>query len=371
MAKEYPPIKIRVCEPDLSEKEIQYVTDAIKSNYVSGFAPPVEKFENEFARKFGAKHAIGVNSGGSALFLAVKALGIGPGDEVIMPSFTMVASPAAATHCGATPVFVDSSEESLNIDPKKIEEKITPRTKAIMPVHIYGEPCDMDPIMDIAKRHNLHVIEDAAEIHGAKYKGKMAGTFGIANCFSLFANKIMTSGEGGMILTNDDNLANVLRHMRSYDFDDNMHFWHKTVAFNMRFPALNAALGSAQLERLDELVEKRRANADYYTAGLKDVPGLRFFPEKPNTYCVFWMYGILAPHRDELIDFLAENGIETRTFFIPMHRQPVYKHLQTNEKFPWADHYGDNGLYLPSSSQLTNEQKDYVIGKIKEFYAKG
>lgn len=354
----------------MSNLEIEYVTEAIKNNYVSGFAPPVKRFEKEFAEKFGMKHAIAVNSGGSALFIVLKALGVKEGDEVIMPSFTMVASPAAASHCGAIPVFVDSSEQSFNMDPKKIEEKITPRTKAIMPVHIYGEPCDMDPIMEIAKKHNLHVVEDAAEIHGAKYKGKMAGTFGIAGCFSLFANKIISSGEGGVILTNDDSLANALNHMKSYDFNDDMHFWHKTVAFNLRYPALNAALGSAQLKRFDELVGKRRTNAQYYINGLKDVPGLTLFPEKPDTFSVFWMFGLLAPKRDELMDFLAENGIETRTFFIPMHRQPVYQHLQKDERFPWADHYGDNGLYLPSSSQLTSEQKDEVVGKIKEFYQK-
>lgn len=359
-------MKIRVCEPDISELEINYVVDAIKNKEISSIASPVGKLEDAFAEKFGMKYAVAVNSGGSALFLTLKALGIVPGDEVIMPSFTMVATAGAVSHCGATPVFVDSSEKSFNIDPSKIEEKITVKTRAIMPVHAYGEPCDMSKIMDIAKKHNLLVIEDTAEAHGAKYKGKLMGTFGEASCFSFYANKIMTTGEGGMILTNNYELTDKLRHIRGYDFDDEKHFWHKTIAWNLRMSALGAALGLAQLKRLDELVLKRRANAKYYLNGLKNIPGLRFFPEPLNTFCVFWMFGLLAPRRDELMEYLAKNGIETRTFFIPMHAQPIY-----NDKgdFKWADHYGANGLQLPSASHITKEQKDEVIEKIKEFYA--
>ncbi len=359
------PVKIHVCEPDITELEIKYVTEAIKSTEVSSIAPPVHKLENAFAKKFGMKHAIAVNSGGSALFLALKAMGIGPGDEVIIPDFTMIATAAAVSHCGATPIFVDASEKSFNIDPAKIEEKITECTRMIMPVHLYGEPCDMDPIMAIAKKHKLLIVEDAAESHGAKYKGELTGTFGDASCFSFYANKIMTTGEGGMILTNNDELANKLQHMRGYDFDDEKHFWHKTIAWNLRMSALGAALGLAQLERLDELIEKRRVNAKYYMDGLKSVPGIRFFPEPPDTFCVFWMFGILAPRAEELMDFLGKNGIETRIFFIPMHVQPIY-----NQKgdFRWSDHYGANGLYLPSSSQISKTDKDFIIEKIKEFY---
>ena len=365
------PVKIRVCEPDISELEIKYVTEAIRKTEISSIAPPVRKLENAFAKKFGVKHAVAVNSGGSALFLALKALGIGPGDEVILPDFTMIATAAAVSHCGATPVFVDSSERSFNIDPAKIEEKITSRTRAIMPVHLYGEPCEMETIMEIAKKHKLLVVEDAAEAHGAKYKNKLVGTFGNANCFSFYANKIMTSGEGGMIVTENDELAEKLRHMRGYDFDDEKHFWHRTIAWNLRMSALSAALGLAQLERLDELIEKRRANARYYMNGLKNIPGMRLFPEPKNTFSVFWMFGILAPRSKELITFLAQNGIETRIFFIPMHIQPIYQHLPRKENdFRWSDQYGEKGLYLPSSSQLRNEEKDYVIGKIQEFYGK-
>lgn len=364
------PIKIRVCEPDIGDLELKYVTEAIRNNEISSVAPPVRRFEEAFAKRLGMKYAVSVNSGGSALFLTLKTLGIGPGDEVIMPSFTMVATAGAASHCGATPVFVDSQKNHYNIDASKIEEKITPRTKAIIPVHIYGQPCDMDEILEIAKKHNFLVIEDAAEAHGAKYKGRDAGAMGIAGCFSFYANKILTTGEGGIIVTNDEKLTDRLRHMRGYDFDDDKHFWHKTVAWNLRMSALEAALGLAQLERLDELVEKRRANAQYYTENLKSIPELTLFEELPETRNVFWMYGILAPDRDGLAEHLAKNGIETRTFFIPMHEQPLYQELPHSQGgFHNASRFGKHGLYLPSSSHLTKETKDAVINAIKEFYA--
>ncbi len=359
------PIRIRVCEPDIGELEVRAVTDAIKNTYISSVAPPVKDFEEAFAKYFGAKYAVAVNSGGSALFLALKAIGVGPGDEVIVPTFTMIATAAAVTHCGARPVFIDSSAESFNMDPGAIETLITPRTKAIIPVHLYGESCDMDSIMEIAERYGLKVIEDAAESHGAKYKGKLTGTFGVAGCFSFYANKIMTTGEGGMIITDDDHLAHRLRHMRGYDFDDLKHFWHRTIAWNLRMSALGAALGGAQLARLPELIAKRRANAEYYTERLKSVKDLSFFLEKPDTFSVFWMYSLLAERRDELMNFLSKNGVETRTFFIPMHQQPVYKQKGS---FPHADRYAELGLYLPSSSHLSNEQKDEVIALVRAFY---
>lgn len=372
MSNSQVPIRIRVCEPDITELEIKYVTNAISNNSVSSVAPPVREFEEAIAARFGTKRAIAVNSGGSALFMALKVLGVGPGDEVIIPDFTMIATAAAVSHCGATPVLVDSTHDHYNIDATKIEAKLTGRTRAIMPVHIYGQPCDMDVILDVAMRHSLPVIEDAAEAHGAKYKGQFAGSMGYAGCFSFYANKIMTTGEGGMILTNDDNYADRLGHFRGYDFDDSQHFWHKTIAWNLRMSALEAALGLAQLERLDELIKKRRGNAAYYSERLKDIPGVIVFPERPDTFNVQWMYGIVVPDRDGLMDFLAMNGIETRTFFIPMHEQPVYRGIYEERygEFKNASHFGANGLYLPSSSQLPDSSKDFVIEKVREFYAK-
>jgi perosamine synthetase len=203
---------IRVCEPSISELEREYVRQALNSNWLSSIAPPVALFEEAFAKRFGAKHAVAVNSGGSALFLALWALGIRPGDEVIVPTFTMVASAGAVTQCGATPIFVDCEPDTANLDVSKIEERITPQTRAIMPVHIYGHPCDMDAIRALARDYRLFVIEDAAEAHGALYKGKPVGTLGDAGCFSFYANKLITTGEGGMILTDDDKLTTTLRH---------------------------------------------------------------------------------------------------------------------------------------------------------------
>lgn len=362
---------IHVCEPSISELEKKYVNEALDNNWLSSTAPPVANFEAKFSEKFGYKHSVAVNSGGSALFLALHALGITEGDEVIVPTFTMVATAGAVTQCGAKPVFVDTKFGEFNMDPAKIREKITRRTKAIIPVHIYGHVCDMDPIMEIARDYGLKVVEDCAEAHGAKYKGKYVGSFGDAACFSFYANKLMTTGEGGMIVCNSDELAERLRHLRAYDFDDTRHFWHKHIAWNFRMSSLEAAFGLAQLERLEELIEKRRKNAAYYSERLKNVYDIQTYPELENEECVFWMYPILCRfqrvgERDDLMKFLAENGIETRTFFFPMHWQPIY--MDDKEKYPHADVLGNHGLYLPSSSDISDEDKNYVIEKIKEYY---
>lgn len=350
---------IHVCEPSLTALEKKYVNEALDNNWLSSTAPPVGLFEEAFARKFGVRHAVAVNSGGSALFLALWALGVRAGDEVILPAFTMVATAGAVTQCGATPVFVDSEPDTGNIDVAKIEAKITPRTRAIVPVHIYGHPCDMDAIRALARDYALWVVEDAAEAHGALHKGQLAGTFGDAGCFSFYANKLITTGEGGMIVTNDDKLAYRLRGCRAYDFDETKHFWHKHLAWNLRMSALEAAVGRAQLERLDDLVEARRWNARYYRERLEG--RVQVLTEKAYARSVWWMFGILVRDRrtrDGLMEFLAAEGIETRTFFLPMNQQPVYK---TAEPFPVADDLGDRGLYLPSSSHLTAEEKDAVV----------
>ena len=361
---------IHVCEPSVSELEKKYVMEALENNWLSSTAPPVGLFERAFAERFDVAHAVAVNSGGSALFLALWTLGIRPGDEVIVPAFTMVATAGAVTQCGATCVFVDSEPGTGNIDVALIKEKITPRTKAIIPVHIYGHPCDMDPIMAIARDYDLFVVEDCAEAHGALYKGKLVGTFGDAACFSFYANKIMTCGEGGMIVTDDDELAYHLRHRRAYDFDDTKHFWHKRLAWNLRLSSLEAAVGRAQLDRLDSLIDARRRNAAYYTERLEGVVAL--LEEKDYAKPVSWMFGILTKGegtRDGLRKFLAEHDVETRTFFLPMNRQPIYK---THEKFPVADDLGARGLYLPSSSHLSDKEKDVVASLVKTYVtAKG
>lgn len=363
---------IRVCEPDITEKEITYVTDAIKAGEVSSTAPPVNLFEKAFAKKIGVKHAVAVNSCGSALFLSAWALGIREGDEVIVPTFTMAATAYAVSQCGATPVFVEC-EENGNIDIHRIEEKITPKTKAIFPVHIYGHPCDMDVVCAVAKKHNLFVVEDAAEALGATYKGAMTGSLSNVGCFSFYANKLITTGEGGMITTNDDALAEELSKLRGYYLSRGAsRFVHEKLAWNMRMSALEAALGLAQLERLDELVGKRRKNAADYTNGLASLSKYLVFPgEKEDVRNVYWMYGLVLKEegkRDALAEFLKEREVETRPFFTPMHLEPLYR-TEPQEELPVSERLGRSGLYIPSSSHLTVEQKGRVIDAIKEFFA--
>ncbi len=361
------PIKICLSEPDVGELEIKYVTDAIKNKEISSGAPPVKKFEAAFAGKFGVKNAIAVNSCGSALFLAVKALGIGPGDEVVVPTFTMFATPLAATHCGARPVFADSKRNNPNIDPGEIEKKITPRTKAIVIAHLYGEVCDMDAICKISEKHKILLIEDAAEAHGATYKGKLAGTFGVAGCFSFYASKTMTTGEGGMITTNDDGLAEKIRRLREYDIDSRRPYVHILPSWNLRMSALEAALGLAQLQRLDELAERRNRIALHYEEALKNVSGVGFFKSEPGSKRSTWLWSCLAENRDELLKFLSENGIESKIVFIPMHLLPPYK--QTGD-FKNAEYLSNHGISLPSAPNLAPEDQNYIIEKVKEFYSK-
>jgi len=358
-------MKIPVCEPSTTEVEKRWVNKALDENMISSTGSMVDKFEEELAKRIGTDYCVAVNSGGSALFLTLWALGIRSGDEVIVPDFTMVATANAVMQCEAYPEFVDSEYDTGNIDVNKIEEHINHRTKAIIPVHLYGHPCDMDKIMKIADKYHLKVIEDAAEAHGAEYKGKMVGSIGDVGCFSFYANKNITTGEGGAICTNNKALAEELRELRAYYFSPEKHFDHKKLAWNMRMSSLEAAYGLGQLERFNELIIKRKANANYYSDALDkyvDTP-----PEKDYADSVYWMYWIKVKQRDELREFLADNGIETRTGFFGMHTQ---EHLKDGSEYPISDKLAKNSLYLPSASDLTKGQKDYVIEKVKEFYDK-
>jgi len=361
---------IRVCEPDITKLEIKYVTDAITTGHVSSSAKYVGLFEKAFAKKICVKYAISVNSCGSALFLALWGLGIRKGDEVIVPTFTMAATANSVVQCGAKPVFVDC-EENGNIDVNQIEKKINKRTKAIMPVHIYGHPCDMDEIRAIAQKYKLYVVEDAAEAQGSLYKNKVAGSLSDAACFSFYANKLITTGEGGMIVTNNKKLTEECSKLKDYYFSGKNKFLHERLAWKLSLTSLQAALGLAQLERLDELVNKRRANAVYYTNGLSVLKDHLVFPaEKEGVRSVYWMYALVLKKenkRDKLMRHLAQKGIETRAFFVPMHKQPIYKE---NGIYPISEYLGRNGLYLPSSSHLNKKDKDRVIVLIKDFFQK-
>ena len=364
---------IRVCEPFIGSRELELVTDCIKTNWISSRGRYVDEFEEKFARYCGCQYGIGTTSGTTALHLAISSLGIGKGDEVIVPAFTMVSTVFAIVYNGATPVLVDSEPETWNIDVNRIEERITPRTKAILPVHLYGHPCDMDPILKIASAHNLLVIEDAAEAHGADYKGRKAGGMGDVGCFSFYANKIITTGEGGMVVTNNEETAERARTLKDLAFSREKRFLHTDLGFNYRMTNIEAALGLAQFERIEELVEMRRRNARFYNSLLKDVAGVRLPIEKEWAKNVNWMYSILIEDefgmsRDRLMEELKQRGIETRALFIPMHQQPVFLDMGLfhGESYPIAEDLSQRGLYLPSSSGLKEEEMSHICQAIRE-----
>jgi len=365
---------IPVCVPLLGEKELEYVADCIKTNWISSKGKYVEEFEDRFARYCGCKYGITTTSGTTALHLALASIGVGKGDEVIIPAFTMIATTFAVVYCGAKPVLVDSEPETWNMNVDQIEGKITKRTKAIIPVHIYGHPCDMDPIMEIAEEYGLYVIEDAAEAHGAEYRGKKTGGIGDIGCFSFYANKIITTGEGGMIVTNDEKIAERAKYLRNLCFPKERRIYlHSEVGYNYRMTNVQAAIGLAQLERIDELVEMRRRNAYLYNKFLKDIEGLRLPLEKEWAKNVYWMYSILVEpefgmSRDKLMNELRKKGIETRPFFIPMHKQPVFQKMRLfkDEVYPVAEELSEKGLHLPSSPGLSEQEIRYIANAIRD-----
>ncbi len=362
---------IPVCEPTLGGNELKYVTQAVESNWISSAGSFIRDFEARFAEQCGVTYGIACANGTVAMHLAMATLGLEPGDEVIIPTFTMIATANAVTYCGARPVLVDMEPDYWQMDLNMVEAKITPRTRAIVPVHIYGHPTDMDPLRELAAKHGLIVIEDAAEAHGAEYKGRRAGGLGDAAGFSFYGNKIITTGEGGMVTTNNREIARLAWNLRDHAFSHERHFWHKYIGFNYRMTNLQAALGLAQVEQLDAFVAARRRNAAAYTARLAGIPGIRTPGEAPWAKNVYWMYGILVDEqaygmdRDALRKLLADHGIETRTFFIPMHCQPVYWRQYQGERYPVAEDLCRRGLYLPSASSLALDEIEYITDVIR------
>jgi perosamine synthetase len=362
---------IPVCEPTLNGNEAEYVLDCIESNWISSAGKYIPRFEEDFAEACGTRYGVACVNGTVALHLALATLGIGPGDEVILPTFTMIATINAVTYTGATPVLVDSEPVTWNMDLNQVADKITSRTGVVMPVHTYGHPVDMDPLLELAERHGLYIIEDAAEAHGAEYKGRRAGSLGHAGCFSFYANKVITTGEGGMITTDDPDIAQLASHLRDHAFSDERHFWHKYLGFNYRMTNLQAAVGLAQTEQMESFVRARRANAARYTAALQSIPGIVTPPEADWAKSVFWMYSILVEDefgmtRDQLRAYLAEHGIETRTFFIPMHLQPIYYQAFKGQRYPVSEMLCQRGFYLPSASSLTPREIDYITEMVRQ-----
>ena len=365
---------IPVCEPTLEGNESKYVNDCVKTGWVSSSGKYIKNFEEKFADFCNAKYGASCSSGTAAIHLAIEAMGIGKGDEVIIPTFTMIGACNAAIYAGAKPVLVDSEINTWNINPEKIEEKITKKTKAIMVMHTYGHPCDMDKIRRIAHKHNISIIEDAAEAHGAEYKGKKAGSLGDIACFSFYANKIITTGEGGMVVTNNKKWADNAKSLRNHCFGE-PRFLHKKIGYNYRMTNIQAAIGLAQTEKIVEYVEKRRANAKLYSKLLKNVRGLSLPPEAKWAKNVYWMYGLIVKgsfgmNTSSLRNELGKKGIETRTFFIGMHKQPAYKgndkrFPDIGGKYPVSDELEKKGFYLPSSTHLTKAQIAFITDSIK------
>lgn len=368
--------RIPVCEPLLKGNELAYVNEALKTGWISSSGEYVNSFEKAFADYCGLKHGIAVCNGTVALHLALVALGIGPGDEVILPDFTMIASAFAVCYTGAIPVFVDADPGTWNMDANAIERALSSRTKVIMPVHIFGNPCDMAPITQIAEKYSLAVLEDAAEAHGAEYEGVKAGALGTLSAFSFFANKNITTGEGGMVLTNDDDLANKCRYFKNLCFP--LHsprtYLHEDIGFNYRMSNIHAAIGLAQMEHADEYREMRRENARLYASMLSEIPGVILQKVQPSSLPVHWMNGIVIGEeygktRDALIRYLTGEGIDTRLFFNGMHRQPALRKYgcMCQGEWPVSDFLADNGFYLPSASSLKEKDIQRVCESIKRF----
>jgi len=371
-------LRVPIAVPSLCGKELEYIMDCVTSSWISSKGKYVAAFEEKFSEYLGAKYGVAVSNGTVALHLALATLGIGPQDEVIIPTFTMIAAANAVRYMGAKIVLADSELRTWNIDPNKIEKKITGRTKAIMVVHLYGHPANMDLIIKIARDHNLYVIEDAAEAHGAEYKGRKVGAIGDIGCFSFYANKIITTGEGGMLVTNDEELAERARRLRDQAYDMNRRKWliHTGIGYNYRMTNMQAAIGLAQLERIEIFIKTHRENAKLYNSLLKDIPGITLPPEEPWAKNVYWMYTILIDKdyfgisRDDLMRELEKYGVDTRAVFYPIHLQPPYREMFKGERYPIAEYLSERGVNLPSGNTLTKEQVEYVANAIKSIREK-
>lgn len=364
---------IPVFEPLIGKQEIDAVVASLKRGEISGtFGKSIPQFEQEFAEYCGCKYGVAVNSGTSALHLALAAANINPGDEVLVSSSTNIATALAAVHNNAIPIPVDAEDLTWNLDLDLIESLITPKTRAVIPVHLFGHPVDMDRLMEIAKKHNLIVIEDCAESHGATCRGKRTGSFGDMGCFSFYANKVITTGEGGMVITDDELLAERLRSLRNLAFTK-PRFMHKDAGFNFRMTGYQAAMGLVQLNKIDRIISEKRRVAHTYTHYLDKIPGLRLPAELGWAFNVYWMYALVVEPefgltRDQLSETLWENGIQTRTFFCSMNQQPVLKSLPgfRDVPCPVADKLWETGLYLPSAWNLEKRTIRKITDIVRE-----
>ena len=363
---------IPVSAPVLAGNELKYVTDCVESSWISSCGEYVEKFESAFAEFCGARHAVSCCNGTAALHLALLALGVGPGDEVIVPTLTFVATANAVTHCGARPRFADVDPHTWTLDPPSVEARITPRTKAVIPVHLYGHPADMDALGDVARRHKLHVVEDAAEAHGAEWRGRRAGSLGDVAAFSFYGNKIITTGEGGMVVTDSEPLARRARQFMGQGMDFERRYWFPVVGYNYRMMNLTAAVGLAQMERAGWHVARRAEVASWYEAELGDVPGVTWQAERDCARHANWLFTVVLDERvrlgrDGVMAGLARRGVETRPVFYPMHVLPPYREAAREDgDFPVADRIARRGLSLPTGAGLTRDDVAYVCDALRD-----
>lgn len=364
---------IPLVEPVFDGNELEYVTDCITSGWISSQGRYVKKFEESFGDYIGVKQALAVSNGTVALHLALVTLGIGPGDEVIVPDLTFAAPVNAICYVGATPVFVDVDPITMAIDPNLVSKAITHKTKAIVAVHLYGHPVDIAAIMDVAKRHNLKVVEDCAEALGSLYHGTHVGCDGDAATFSFFGNKMITTGEGGMLVIKDPELHSRAQVLRDHGMSPARRYWHEEIGYNYRLTNIQAAIGVAQLQRIDEFVDRKLKIAEIYKQCLSKIPGIQLPGNHGNVRNSYWLYtillrGSLKNKRNELLELLKLNGIESRPVFYPMHRMPPYqKYCDTGEKFEVADRLSDGGLSLPTSITNSDSEITYVCSLIRDF----
>lgn len=361
------PKLIPVYRPYFSGKEKAYVNECLDTTWISSRGEFIQRFEQGFADYICAEHVTSVCNGTVAIHLALEALGVGPGDEVIVPTFTYIASVNTILQTGATPVFVDSLELTWQIDPEDVRRKITPKTKAVMVVHLYGLPCDMDAIAALCEEHQLLLVEECAEAFGTRYKGRHAGTFGDIATFSFFGNKTITTGEGGMVVAKNKKTIQKAFHLKNQGVSQSREYWHDVVAYNYRMTNICAAIGLAQLENVEEILHKKRQIAHWYKEGLAGLP-LISHNERPATIHSFWMCSVALNdrlQRQPLRDFLKSHGIETRPVFYPAHTMP---HCATGQNFPVAESLAARGINLPSYPGLNKEDVNFVIEKISEFF---
>jgi perosamine synthetase len=363
---------IAVNTPLLNGNEKKYLNECIDTGWISSEGPFIKTLEDNFSKKMGRKFGVALCNGTVALELALKAIGIKEEDEVIMPTFTIVSCVLAAVRVGAKPVLVDSDPITWNMDVAQIEAKITPRTKAIMVVHIYGLPVDMNPILALANKYNLKIVEDAAEMHGQTYYGKPCGSFGEISTFSFYPNKLVTTGEGGMVVVDDEALAQKCGLLRNLAFQAKKRYYHEELGWNFRMSNLQAAVGVAQLERLDDFIVKKRAMGKQYDQFFKNLSSVQI-PLAKTDYAdnIYWVYGLVLKDErsaQEIMTQCHQAGIGTRSFFYPMHQQPVFHEmgLFKGESYPVAEMLGEKGFYIPSGLALTEKEINYVGDKLTQ-----